>query len=142
MKPDLSRRDFLKLSYRTLLALGAVIGVGGLIRYFSFEPDQGPPSEFDLGDAGNFPSGSRTLRSEIPAVIFNKDGVITAISLTCTHLGCTIEENKDGGTGFKCPCHGSAFDEEGKVVNGPAQKPLKSLRVEITSENKLIVYTD
>jgi len=142
MKPELSRRDFIKLSTRTLLGLGAVLGLGGLIRYFSYEPDQGPPTMFDLGDAGVFPAGSHTTRGEVPAVIINQDGMIAAYSLTCTHLGCTIEENKESGTGFTCPCHGSAFDKNGEVINGPAQKSLRSLRVEITNENKVMVYTE
>jgi cytochrome b6-f complex iron-sulfur subunit len=142
MKADLSRRDFIRLSTRTFLGLGAILGLGGLIRYFSFEPDQGPASVFDLGDANGFPKGSRTIRSEVPAVIINQEGVLQAISLTCTHLGCTIEENKENGAGFTCPCHGSAFDGNGKVINGPAQKPLRSLRVEITGENKVMVYTE
>jgi Rieske Fe-S protein len=141
MKTELSRRDFLKLSTRTLLGLGAILGLGGLIRYFSYEPDQGPPTEFDLGDAGGFPAGSRTIRGEVPAVVVNRDGIITAYCLTCTHLGCTIEENKESA-GFTCPCHGSAFDDYGKVLNGPAQQPLKSLRVDITDDNKVIVYTE
>jgi cytochrome b6-f complex iron-sulfur subunit len=142
MKNDLSRRDFIKLSTRTLLGLGAILGLGGLVRYFSFEPDQGPPSVFDLGDAGGFPKGSRTIRGEVPAVIINQEGALQAISLICTHLGCTIEENKENGGGFTCPCHGSVFDENGKVVNGPAQEPLRSLRVEIIGENKVMVYTE
>ena len=142
MKTDLSRRDFIKLSTRTLLGLGAILGLGGLVRYFSYEPDQGPPSVFDMGDAGSFPAGSRTIRGEVPAVIINQNGFIVAFSLTCTHLGCTIEENKESGTGFTCPCHGSAFDKNGKMLKGPAQEPLKSLRVEITDDNKVMVYTE
>jgi hypothetical protein len=51
MKADLSRRDFIRLSTRTLLGLGAILGLGGLIRYFSFEPDQGPPSVFSKPSA-------------------------------------------------------------------------------------------
>ena len=142
MKNDLSRRDFIKLSTRTLLGLGAILGLGGLVRYFSFEPDQGPPSVFDLGMPAAFRKGRARIRGEVPAVIINQDGMLKAISLICTHLGCTIEENKENGGGFTCPCHGSAFDENGKVLNGPAQEPLRSLRVEITGENKVMVYTE
>jgi cytochrome b6-f complex iron-sulfur subunit len=141
MKSELSRRDFMKLSTRTLLGLGAVLGLGGLIRYFSYESGQGPPTVFDLGDAGSFPIGSHTIRGEVPAVIINQDGVFEAYSLTCTHLGCTIEKDKESNS-FTCPCHGSAFDKSGKVINGPAQDPLKALHVEITGENRMIVHTD
>jgi cytochrome b6-f complex iron-sulfur subunit len=141
MKTPLSRRDFMTLSTRVLFGAGALLGLGGLIRFFSFEPDQGSPSVFDLGDEGNFPMGSRTLRGDIPAMIINRNGKIAALSLTCTHLGCTVEEDKDG-KGFTCPCHGSAFDANGKVFNGRAQDHLKELRVETTDENKLMVYTE
>jgi len=142
MKTDLSRRDFIRLSTRILLGMGAILGLGGLIRYFSYEPDQGSPSVYDLGDASGFLKGSRTIRAEVPAVIINQDGTLKAISLTCTHLGCIIEENKDTDTGFTCPCHGSSYDAYGKVLSGPAQEPLKALRVEISDDQKVMVYTE
>jgi len=58
--------------------------------------------------------------------------------LICTHLGCTVEQ-KDGT--FACPCHGSRFDVNGKVMHGPAAKPLQSLRVEVTTEGNLKLFT-
>ena len=52
-----------------------------------------------------------------------KDGGFLALSRTCTHLGCTVpwvaKEMK-----FACPCHASAFDITGDVVNSPAPRPL------------------
>jgi cytochrome b6-f complex iron-sulfur subunit len=133
-----SRRDFLKLSTDVLFGLAGLLGIIGLVRFFSYQPDPGPPSEFDLGAADGFPSGSRTVRSDIPAMICNNNGEIAAYSLVCTHLGCTIEEQ---GAEFACPCHGSRFDKAGKVLEGPAQKSLQQLRVEITAENMLRLYT-
>lgn len=48
---------------------------------------------------------------------------LTAIDDICTHAGCSVElSNKE----LSCPCHGSIFTVEGKVINGPAQRPLKS----------------
>jgi cytochrome b6-f complex iron-sulfur subunit len=114
-----------------------LLGLGGLIRYFNYYPPEAPV-EFDLGDIANYPVGSRTVRSDIPAVIFNKDGEIVAYSLVCTHLGCTIAEND---AEFDCPCHGSRFNENGDVLAGPAQKPLKNLRVEIFEGGMLKLHT-
>jgi Rieske Fe-S protein len=133
----LSRRDFIKLSTNALFGLGGIIGLGGLFRYFNYFPPEAPV-EFDLGDIANFPVGSRTIRSDIPAVIYNNAGEVVAQSLVCTHLGCTIAEN---GAEFACPCHGSRFDENGAVLKGPAQKPLKNLRVEILEDGTLKLYT-
>ena len=133
-----TRRDFLKLITNALFGLSGLLGLGGLARFFSYQPNQGPPTEFDLGDAANFPIGSRALRLDIPAVIYNNGDEYVAYSLTCTHLGCMVEED---GEGFACPCHGSRFDRDGLVLVGPAKKPLHQLRLEVMEDNMLKLYT-
>jgi cytochrome b6-f complex iron-sulfur subunit len=135
---QISRRDFIKLSTNALFGLSGLLALGGLLRYLSYLPEPEKPTEFDLGDVVNYPVGSRTVRSDIPAVIYNKDGKIVVHSLICTHLGCTISEN---GAEFECPCHGSRFDENGAVLAGPAQQPLKNLTVEILEDNTLKLHT-
>ena len=135
-----SRRDFLKLLTNFLFGLGGLLGLGGLARFFSYQPDQGPPTEFDLGDANDFPPGSRTVLPDIPAVIYNNSGALEAYSLTCTHLGCTIEP--DGEEDFICPCHGSRYTKEGSVLKGPANKPLRQLRLETLEDHTLRLYTN
>ena len=119
------------------LALTGLLGLGGLLRYFSYYPPEAP-AEFDLGNVADFPVGARVIRKDIPAVIFNRDGKIMAQSLVCTHLGCTLEESP---TGFDCPCHGSRFDENGEVLAGPAQKPLRLLRVEVLEDGRVKLHT-
>jgi len=55
------------------------------------------------------------------------DGRIQAWSARCTHLGCRLDRVIDGVV--VCPCHGSRFDDQGRVVNGPASKSLQPLEV-------------
>ncbi|MGV0024872.1 Rieske 2Fe-2S domain-containing protein [Phormidesmis priestleyi] len=46
-----------------------------------------------------------------------------AIRPVCTHLGCTVEWKSDRQQ-FVCPCHGSRYDAQGRVTNGPAKRSL------------------
>ena len=64
-----------------------------------------------------------------------ENGGFLALSRTCTHLGCTVpwveKEMK-----FACPCHGSAFDITGNVIDAPAPRALNIYP--ITIENNII----
>jgi glycine/D-amino acid oxidase-like deaminating enzyme/nitrite reductase/ring-hydroxylating ferredoxin subunit len=53
-------------------------------------------------------------------------GGLHAVSATCTHLGCRLKWNP-AETSWDCPCHGSRFDYDGKVLEGPATKPLDQI---------------
>lgn len=59
------------------------------------------------------------------AVFKDKQGKVCKFSATCPHMGCTIGWNHIEGT-WDCPCHGSRFDTQGKVLNGPARTHLRS----------------
>jgi len=132
------RRNFLQLSSRLLLSLAGLLGLGGLVRFLSHEPDTSPPCSYDLGPAVDFPPNVRIIRPDIPAVIYQLEGEYKALSLRCTHLGCTLE---DEGEIFSCPCHGSVFDQDGGILKGPAEEKLPALRVEINEAGNLIVHT-
>jgi cytochrome b6-f complex iron-sulfur subunit len=62
-----------------------------------------------------------------------EDGGFLALSRTCTHLGCTLpwveKESK-----FVCPCHASAFDITGNVINAPAPRALDIYAVNIEND--------
>ena len=64
-----------------------------------------------------------------------EDGGFLALSRTCTHLGCSVpwvaKEMQ-----FACPCHGSAFDITGNVIDAPAPRALDIYPM--TIENKII----
>ena|SRR5258708_6322340 len=53
-----------------------------------------------------------------------------AASIACTHRGSEVHFNATDGT-LDCPSHGSRFDQNGKVIQGPAKQPLVSWRVQV-----------
>ncbi|SRR5579883_1454334 len=58
-----------------------------------------------------------------------------AINPTCTHLGCTVDWKADQNR-FVCPCHGSQYDNQGRVVHGPARRNLGLLTV-VVKQNQV-----
>jgi nitrite reductase/ring-hydroxylating ferredoxin subunit len=64
-------------------------------------------------------------------------GSYLALSMTCTHEGCTLFEPEDQV--MECPCHQSRFNMDGAVLNGPAPRPLRRLSAGLNPDGKLVV---
>jgi glycine/D-amino acid oxidase-like deaminating enzyme/nitrite reductase/ring-hydroxylating ferredoxin subunit len=62
------------------------------------------------------------------AVYRDSAGHCHALSAFCTHLGCVVAWNSGEGT-WDCPCHGSRFATDGRVLTGPANAPLAAAEV-------------
>ena len=137
--PGVTRRDFLKLASSAILTVAGLLGLGGLFRFLDAQTEPSPQTDFDLGSPDKYPLDSRTVLPDVPALLVHSQAGFSALSLVCTHLGCTVEAKPEG---FACPCHGSRFDPNGKVTRGPADQPLHSLRVEITPDGRIHVHTD
>lgn len=58
------------------------------------------------------------------AVYKDENGAFHAVSPNCTHLGCRLSFNAELKS-WDCPCHGSRFDVDGKVIDNPALKNLE-----------------
>ncbi len=67
--------------------------------------------------------GIVTLGGDTVAAFRDVDGALHALSPTCTHLGCRVSFNT-AERSWDCPCHGSRFDIDGQVLQGPATKDL------------------
>jgi cytochrome b6-f complex iron-sulfur subunit len=65
---------------------------------------------------------------------------LIAVNPTCTHKGCTVawKVNKNQ---FVCPCHDAEFGGDGKVQEGPAEKPLKTYLAKIEGDSVLVKAT-
>lgn len=77
-----------------------------------------------------------TVFKEHGIALVREGGELAALSLSCTHLGCTVAR---AGDGFVCPCHGSRFRRDGTVVNGPASAPLASHELQILEDRRIMV---
>lgn len=60
------------------------------------------------------------------AVARPEQGRFVAVTAVCTHMACTLAFNALNGT-LDCPCHGSTFEMDGRLVTGPATQPLRIL---------------
>jgi len=65
------------------------------------------------------------------------DGTYTALLLRCTHADNQLVTS-GSGSGFTCNLHGSKFNSEGQVTNGPAEHPLKKYPTQVVS-NQIII---
>jgi glycine/D-amino acid oxidase-like deaminating enzyme/nitrite reductase/ring-hydroxylating ferredoxin subunit len=58
----------------------------------------------------------------------DEEGTLHAVSAVCRHLGCTVEFN-DAERSWDCPCHGSRYDIDGKVICGPSTEALTPVSI-------------
>jgi cytochrome b6-f complex iron-sulfur subunit len=97
------------------------------------------PRRFPIGRPEDYPPDSVTLLADHRVFIFRTSEGFFAISTVCTHLGCNV--NHEEGRGFVCPCHGSTYDEDGFVTQGPAAWPLPRFEMSLSRRGELVVDT-
>jgi cytochrome b6-f complex iron-sulfur subunit len=122
---------------------GLAAGAAGLLSVIArsvvpevlYEPDR----RFPVGRPGDFAPESVTFVSDRRLFVFNTPEGFYAVSAVCTHLGCNV--NHEEGRGFACPCHGSQFDEDGRVRKGPAAWPLPRFALSLSRRGELVVDT-
>ena len=85
---------------------------------------------------------SRYPREKIGSVYLVRDSVDApprCFSATCPHLGCAVEYKPQQGE-FRCPCHTSAFAQDGSVISGPSPRPLDTMEVEVRGDQVWVDY--
>ena len=130
------RRDFLgQLGSTTCLAALGLAGVGVLrLPYPGVTPEEA--TRVKIGPPEDIVEGVPFWVGKVKAFVFRQGGELYAISAVCTHLGCIVKPTDHG---FACPCHGTVFDAEGRVKEGPAPSPLPWMALEVSSSGILTV---
>jgi cytochrome b6-f complex iron-sulfur subunit len=135
----MGRRDAALLVVAWLGSLGSfgallAAGLRGLAPNLLDEPSQ----RFRVGRPDDYVDGSVTFIEEIRVFVLRSGNAFRALSAICTHLGCTV--NRAGnGDGFQCPCHGSQFDADGNVIEGPAPQPLEWFDMRQARDGRLLI---
>jgi menaquinol-cytochrome c reductase iron-sulfur subunit len=143
---EFHRRNFLvALIYTLAMTIFVAFGVPAFL--YLFVPPRGR-KRAQWVDAGEIPEATSDVPQEMTFrrnrvdgwkifsesasawVIKKPDGSITAFSPWCTHLGCAYHWDQSQAD-FACPCHGSRFSLDGKVLVGPALRPLDRYEVKI-----------
>jgi Rieske Fe-S protein len=90
------------------------------------------PAANVIAKTADVPVGSGVIVDKI-VVTQPTAGVFKGFSSKCTHAGCTVNKVADGT--IDCPCHGSKYNLDGSVANGPAQKPLEVENITVQGDS-------
>jgi menaquinol-cytochrome c reductase iron-sulfur subunit len=152
---DLSRRNFM---IRTIIGIFVLIGAAmtAALGGFGVLPalKKKEPAWSDAGSVAdlqvNQPQERRffeTVKSgwqkenveRTVWLVKKPDNSVTAYSPNCPHLGCGYRWVA-ADQRFACPCHGSVFDINGKVLSGPAPRPLDTIETRVEGGKLLVKF--
>jgi len=123
----ITRRDFFGLVWKGLGIIAAFETIGMIVSYFSSIKNKKTSKPQQLIEAGLveifLPGSVNAFMGGRFYLARQNDGGFIALSIRCTHLGCSISW-EEGKKRFICPCHSSAFDISGEVLNPPAARAL------------------
>ncbi|GAB4438119.1 MAG: hypothetical protein Kow00120_05610 [Anaerolineae bacterium] len=141
-KTALSRRDWLKLAWGAAGALVAVEAGALALKFLAPRVVEGEfGGVFTVGHVDDFPPGTVTpVEAGRFYLVRLDDGGFLALYRRCPHLGCAVPWEPAAGR-FVCPCHASAFEPDGEVVNPPAPRPLDRFPVAVDAEGMIQVDT-
>lgn len=140
-KNQVSRRFFLsRFGWGSMGLFG--LGLSGASFRFLIPNKSGPSKNAFKVDGPDSYLEKVTYINGRRCFIIRDDKGLRALSAVCTHLGCTVNWVPDNDR-IECPCHGSIFDElNGKVLGGPAPRPLEWYRLTLQDDGKLLIDPD
>jgi menaquinol-cytochrome c reductase iron-sulfur subunit len=152
--PVLTRRRLLgRISLALSGLAGAMVSVPIIAYLLSPLLEQPPAAWHDVGLVENFqvgdtvevayddpsslPWAGQTARTAV-WLRRSSETVFTAFSINCTHLGCPVNWRPSAEL-FLCPCHGGVYYADGTVAGGPPPRPLTSVAVRVTADQRVQV---
>lgn len=114
---------------RRFLSRIGLFGVGSLLLWKYLIPTGSGKLKRELlrVDKVDLPHHGALVFRESRLAIVHEGEQLYALSLVCTHLGCTVNVTSNS---LVCPCHGSVFNRQGEPLQGPAVKPLPRLELQ------------
>jgi Rieske Fe-S protein len=91
-----------------------------------------PPPPKIIAKTSQVPVGSGVIVDDV-VITQPTQGVFNGLSSTCTHQGCKLDKVANGT--IDCPCHGSKFNLDGSVANGPAKLPLPTKSISVQGDS-------
>ena len=135
----LTRRKALGTVSGAALAFAGIGTAITTVRYLRPNVLFEPPTRFEVGRPEDIPVGTLIVLEHRKLYVFHAEEGFIALSAECTHLGCMTRWDQPTER-VVCPCHGSSFDNRGRVSAGPAPRPLTRLGLELTG-GQLVVDT-
>lgn len=74
---------------------------------------------------------------QVVFLVKTDSGQVTALSSTCTHLGCRVSWDREARV-LRCPCHGGTYAATGEVIAGPPPAPLATLPIRVEGDQVLV----
>jgi cytochrome b6-f complex iron-sulfur subunit len=163
---QISRRSFFALAGWLGFTGASLIALYQSVKFLYPNATYEDPPAFKADAPTAYAVGSTTVIIDKRVVINRDPNGFYAISLICTHLGCTpryfqdvtsdlvdagttISQDPDTGQqaskanpalpGFKCPCHGSRYFRDAVNFFGPAPRPMDRVHVEVSRDGKLFI---
>jgi nitrite reductase/ring-hydroxylating ferredoxin subunit len=134
-----ARRDFLAQAAFWTNAGTLGFAVAGILRMPMPGIIPGRSGAIKIGMPGDYPVSNEPVRvaGQNLFLVHDQEG-FWAVSAVCTHLGCIVAPGADG---YACPCHGSRFARDGRVLQGPAPSALRWYELSLAADGQLIVDT-
>jgi len=135
-----SRRGFLEL----ILGGGIMATLGSIfypvVKYiFPPETAEADPSQLKLSftkaDIEAEPKKAKYFKygRELGIIVVDDSGKLHALSATCTHLDCTVQNRPDWGI-IWCSCHNGKYDLNGRNISGPPPRPLTPFKIKVSGD--------